>query len=90
VGGDEFVVLLPEADPARAHSVAERLRVGVHEAVPGLTVSIGVASEDGSGAALERLLTRADKALYAAKSGGRDRVAVAEPLTATAPGAGEP
>jgi diguanylate cyclase (GGDEF)-like protein len=79
-GGDEFVVLLEEVDPASAAVVAERLQVAlaaicVDDLSPG--VSIGMANTGEHGATLESLLTAADGALYAAKAGGRGRVCVA-------------
>lgn len=81
-GGEEFVVLLPETPRERAWQVAERLREAIPQAsanlVPGgVTVSIGV-SHVGSGAPdLEALLGQADRALYAAKQTGRNRVELA-------------
>lgn len=82
VGGEEFVVLSQGAELANALALAERIRKTV-EATPlligdqrlTLTVSVGVAvalANDRDGAAL---LERADAALYAAKRGGRNRVA---------------
>src|SRR3954447_8349497 len=72
-GGDEFTLVLPDCDVERAGVVLERLRA----ATPGRTTcSIGVAQWGGAEPP-ERLLARADEALYAAKEGGRDRVAVA-------------
>ena len=74
-GGEEFAVLLPDCALGNAMEIAERLRT----AQPEVTCSIGVADWDGredSG----RLVARADRALYAAKAGGRDRcVAVPAP-----------
>ena len=83
-GGEEFCVLLPETDLDTAAHVAERLR----EAVAGLvlegadgpfhiTASIGAAAWDQADANIEPSLDRADQALYQAKKGGRNRVAVA-------------
>ena len=83
-GGEEFVVLLPETDEDGAFFIAEAIRQGVRDlAIPHdgtkkkvVTVSIGVASSLGStnlGASAD-LLARADKALYLAKSAGRDKV----------------
>jgi two-component system cell cycle response regulator len=80
-GGEEFVLVLPSTDHERALALAERIRRSVAEppfdddAGPPIrqTVSIGVASWDGHESA-EDLLHRADMALYAAKSAGRDRV----------------
>jgi diguanylate cyclase (GGDEF)-like protein len=78
-GGEEFAALLPATDSDTAYAVAERIRASVADAParPGLrvTVSIGTAS---AAAKAERdasdLLRRADRALYAAKHAGRDRV----------------
>ena len=83
-GGEEIAVLLPQTDAAGALAVAERIRRGVEElAIPHtgnpagcVTVSIGVAAHAPTGAHLEeRVLVRyADRALYAAKGAGRNRV----------------
>ncbi|HWK27536.1 MAG TPA: GGDEF domain-containing protein [Solirubrobacter sp.] len=75
LGGEEFVVLLPDADARAARLVAEKLRAGVAAAPVAVTVSIGVATWNGESA--EELLQRADTALYAAKDAGRDRVMAA-------------
>jgi diguanylate cyclase (GGDEF)-like protein len=80
IGGEEFAVVLPDTGPAGAAAVAEDLRAGIAErTVPvgtrdaEVTISVGWAVWEGE--PLERLLTRADDALYAAKAAGRDRVA---------------
>ncbi len=86
-GGEEFVIVLPETDLAGALSVAEACRAHLEElalentgTASGLvTMSIGVASvvppaEGGP----EQLIARADKALYAAKHAGRNRVIPSE------------
>jgi two-component system cell cycle response regulator len=77
LGGEEFLVLLPDTDAEAAGHAAEKLRVEVAAApIPmPVTVSIGVATWDGE--APEDLLHRADEALYAAKEAGRDRVLAA-------------
>ena len=83
-GGDEFLVLLPGRDAAAARIIAERLRKVVAdsqlhwqgEIVP-LTVSIGMAARRETDRTPAALLERADKALYAAKNEGRNRVCVA-------------
>jgi len=79
-GGEEFVIILDRLDLGAAQQVADRLRAAVSAlyVVDGLqiTVSIGLAyhqSEHGP-VDLNQLLTRADAALYQAKSSGRDRV----------------
>ncbi|WP_158853032.1 GGDEF domain-containing protein [Saccharothrix deserti] len=89
-GGEEFVVLLPDAEPAIARSVAQRVRHAVADlAVPtvgtdgrehlltGLTVSIGVATTQRFGYELPDLLVAADSALLAAKGYGRNLVEMA-------------
>jgi diguanylate cyclase (GGDEF)-like protein len=83
-GGDEFALAMPSATLEQARAVAERVRECVAGAPfdaagegIGLTVSIGVAAWNGRESA-ESLEERADRALYAAKSRGRNRVAVGE------------
>ena len=88
LGGEEFGVLLPDTLADGAELVAEKLRAAVAsargEGVPPLTVSIGLAQLHRSDRELDNLLRRADAALYAAKDGGRDRVATA-PVPADVP-----
>jgi diguanylate cyclase (GGDEF)-like protein len=83
LGGEEFAALLPETDLDGARAIAERLRAAVEGAVAvtaedgtpvRFTVSIGVAELVSSDASFEGMLNRADKALYRAKGGGRNRV----------------
>jgi diguanylate cyclase (GGDEF)-like protein len=92
LGGEEFAVLLPDAGAASALEVAARLRTALDGVVTGpgavavpYTVSIGVATL-APDEALAGLLARADAALYAAKAGGRNRVAVAPPPRPAAAG----
>jgi two-component system cell cycle response regulator len=82
-GGEEFLIAMPETGLGIAYSVAERLRRSIAEkpiAIPGedgevgITVSIGVATARGPADTPQALLRRADRALYAAKDGGRDQV----------------
>ena len=75
-GGEEFAILLPDCALGDAMEIAERLRT----AQPEVTCSIGVADWDGR-EDIGRLVARADRALYAAKAGGRDRC-VADPAPA--------
>jgi diguanylate cyclase (GGDEF)-like protein len=84
-GGEEFVVLLDQADQEQSVAVAERLRSGVEDAALKLeghpitmTVSIGLATFQGTDRSFNDLLRRADKALYAAKAKGRNRVEIAD------------
>lgn len=82
MGGEEFAVLLPETDAKQSLEVAERLRLAVAAthipledgAVVRLTISTGVATANDSDITVDTLLERADKALYAAKNSGRDKV----------------
>jgi diguanylate cyclase (GGDEF)-like protein len=83
IGGEEFAVLLPETGLAAAAAFAERLRETVAattfdlggERQP-LTISIGVAALSPARGDRSRLMQAADHALYEAKDGGRNRVAV--------------
>jgi len=83
LGGEEFVLLLPETNEAAAEVVAERLRkqIGDHSRVfPGdakISVSIGVAGATLAMSHFEAMLKRADEALYEAKRNGRNRVVTA-------------
>ncbi len=80
-GGEEFVVILNLATQAAAESVFERFRKRIAEfefpTVGKVTVSIGVAHIDNA-IMPSTLLDRADKALYHAKTNGRDRVVIYE------------
>jgi len=83
-GGEEFVVLLRMAKAGHGTKAAERLRValenchGVQDAAPGFhpTASIGLALARDDDTPLT-LFDRADKAMYAAKQAGRNRVHLA-------------
>lgn len=81
LGGDEFVILLPETDILTASSVAERVRmyiaeapVKTHQVSLDVTVSIGIARATDDINYLDKLLRRADSAMYTAKNGGRNRI----------------
>jgi len=87
VGGEEFLVLLPGADREVAGRVAERLRAVLvdqpfecPEQSVTVSTSVGVVTFDPSREDWESLLRRADRALYRAKDGGRNRVEVAGSL----------
>ena len=82
-GGEEFVVVMPDTDGATGNLVAERLRLGMADKPFKLestkdplavTVSIGVASSHSSHESAASMLERADKAMYAAKNSGRNKV----------------
>ncbi|MBK8170244.1 MAG: GGDEF domain-containing protein [Sandaracinaceae bacterium] len=86
LGGEEFVVLLPEGSSADAEALAERIRTRAeaHAAIVdsteiAFTVSLGVASRGDDCATLDALIAFADSALYASKEGGRNKVSVAPP-----------
>ena len=76
LGGEEFVVLLPETPTEVARAVAERIRAKVRELdSPGqFTVSIGVATNLPDTDSVDSLMARADRAMYKAKEQGRDQV----------------
>lgn len=84
LGGEEFAVLLPQTSCAQASIAAERLRAALAAdrvalpsgAVIQYTVSIGIACLGEQTADLESLLTPSDRALYRAKRGGRNPVAL--------------
>ncbi|MBJ7485505.1 PleD family two-component system response regulator [Brevundimonas sp.] len=83
LGGEEFVVVMPDTSLEDAHSIADRIRRDVGSApfrVMGgrehltITVSVGVAASLGEGDTPEALLKRADEGVYEAKASGRNRV----------------
>lgn len=86
-GGEEFVILLPSAGHAEALECAERIRLGVEqhsiklsdELTLRITVSLGVAEVDmKQPEPIDSAIDQADKALYQAKTLGRNRVCAAE------------
>jgi len=80
--GDEFVIVLPGTNKEGARVVADRLleaiRAGIMADNPDLrtTASIGLATYPDDASTTEELITRADDALYQAKRGGKNRLAV--------------
>ncbi|MGZ5817772.1 MAG: GGDEF domain-containing protein [Burkholderiaceae bacterium] len=91
-GGEEFCVLLPDTNLANGLQVAERLRLAAKKAQITVgnetlqrTVSIGVAHASADALPeLDKLFLAADRALYLAKQGGRDRIICAEEIPTTA------
>lgn len=82
-GGDEFVVLLPETGPRAAFDKLEQLRLAVaraefaiprHDLTAQFTLSVGLASLPDDGTDPVELLEVADRRLFEAKDGGRNRV----------------
>lgn len=86
-GGEEFIVLLPETSLEQAWTSAERLRLAIESqrhALEGdlevsLTVSIGISTRKGSNDSVEKMVGRADAALYLAKKQGRNCCRKEEP-----------
>jgi len=76
LGGEEFVVVLPETPTEVALIVAERIRAKVRELddPARFTVSIGVATNRPGTDSVDALMARADRAMYQAKEQGRDQV----------------
>ncbi|UDF04616.1 PleD family two-component system response regulator [Asticcacaulis sp. AND118] len=82
LGGEEFVVLMPDTTGEAAQAIAERVREAVAADAFDLpdgrtldvTVSVGVSSLRGLGDTLEAFIKRADEAVYEAKQSGRNRV----------------
>ncbi|MGS1110214.1 diguanylate cyclase [Achromobacter anxifer] len=81
VGGEEFLVLMPDASRDAAERVAERIRAAtashaMPQGVGHVTVSIGIALWPSDDLDIEKVMGKADQALYRAKNSGRNRVAV--------------
>ena len=88
-GGEEFILIMPEATLEAAHQRADLLRQGAKglrvrdagQSLGGITLSLGVAIYPQHGRTMDSILRAADAALYRAKQEGRDRVVVAEEAT---------
>lgn len=87
IGGDEFLVVLPQTDRREAYVLAERLREGVENyvlevgeerVIDFIRVSIGVAAFPVNGETMDNVITAADNAVYEAKEHGGNRVAMAD------------
>ena len=84
-GGEEFMLVLPGAGAHQGSLLAERVRAAVEglrldyagEAIGGFSASLGVATFPDCGDSAETLILAADRALYAAKAGGKNRVTFA-------------
>ena len=83
LGGEEFLVILPESDLEGARICADRVRTALHELVirgpdfeGKVTASFGVATRTPNTKSIDQLLKEADEALYEAKRGGRDRISM--------------
>jgi diguanylate cyclase (GGDEF)-like protein len=77
-GGDEFVIMIPEAAQDAAYILSERLRKQFSEqkleSIPPITISLGIATYPLDGTELGDLIKKADSAMYAAKKAGRNKV----------------
>jgi len=81
LGGEEFVIVMPQGDCKAAQAVAERIRISLSRTLiaplrRSVTVSFGIA-EMQPGESAGALMRRADQALYQAKAAGRNCVAIA-------------
>lgn len=81
LGGEEFAILLPNVAPAQAERLAERLvaHIAASPVMYGarlieMTISVGLTMATGADRSIERVIARADDALYRAKESGRNRV----------------
>ncbi|MCW6512915.1 sensor domain-containing diguanylate cyclase [Lichenifustis flavocetrariae] len=91
LGGEEFTALLPSSDPSTTIEIAERLRaaiavisVRIGELDLRVTASLGFAVRMAATVSLAELMQHADRALYAAKRSGRDRVVDSDAIPAAA------
>lgn len=84
-GGDEFVIILPTSDRVGAFLAADRLRELIetekfegeeHQPKGKITISMGIASYPEHADTIEGLMDKADKALYASKNSGRNKVLI--------------
>lgn len=86
-GGEEFMVILPEASLSKTHQQAEHLRTAVKhlkltyldQPLPRVTISVGVGVFPDHGMTATELIQGVDVALYQGKTQGRDRVVIASP-----------
>ncbi len=88
-GGEEFLVLLPDTDSDGALDAAEKLRaaiakIDVRQVDRAVSASLGVAGYPTDALDSDTLVRMADRALYAAKAAGRNRVELAMPSSAAA------
>lgn len=85
LGGEEFVIIMPDTEADRAYQIGERLRACIAaepfiiqpELVIRVTTSVGLSTLETASDTAQLLLKRADQALYASKRSGRNRVSTA-------------
>ncbi|HNZ30024.1 MAG TPA: GGDEF domain-containing protein, partial [Candidatus Goldiibacteriota bacterium] len=80
-GGEEFVIIMPDTDKEAAHAKAvkirkdlEKTKLNFNGTLISITVSMGVSTYPGDAVSRRNLVEQADKALYASKNNGRNRV----------------
>ena len=82
IGGEEFVLVLPNEDNKSAYTIAERLRTTVEsskiDTIGHITISIGIATWPDHSNDIDKVYKCADKALYYAKNHGRNRCVIAD------------
>jgi diguanylate cyclase (GGDEF)-like protein len=91
-GGDEFAIILPEADPAAAEAAAQRILAAFNEPfhaeargpVP-IAVSIGIATHPVDGRTGTELIAAADRRLYRVKNSGGHSLAKSDPTVPARP-----
>jgi diguanylate cyclase (GGDEF)-like protein/PAS domain S-box-containing protein len=83
IGGDEFILLIPESSFEQAYSLAQRIlnesnsrRIDIKGEQIGISVSMGIASYPTHGSTSDEILSRADKAMYEAKRNGKNQICV--------------
>ncbi|MFZ6861526.1 GGDEF domain-containing protein [Undibacterium sp. Ji67W] len=80
-GGEEFILILPATPIEDAQAIAQRIQLALkadkREGLPDYTCSIGVATQNDVHESFDALLKRADRAMYRAKKGGRNRIETA-------------
>jgi len=90
LGGDEFVVALPDTARAGAEQVAEKMQADLRQALatlaPGVTCSIGVKTFEDAPASVGEAVQAADRLMYEAKRGGKNRAAFSTGGAAKLPG----
>jgi diguanylate cyclase (GGDEF)-like protein len=80
-GGEEFIILLPNANKEKAISTAEKIRISVENAKilgdkRNITISIGIAISTNESISYEEIIGRADQALYEAKHEGKNKCVI--------------
>ncbi len=92
IGGEEFLVICPNTELQLARVVAERLRdalasrpIAIGKTLRTITISIGIAEREADMPEPDALIGTADRALYQAKSAGRNRICIGQYTCQVAP-----